>query len=239
MKGVLLPRPSGPFYPAAQFPNRLRGHRLMDALAIQKARQLRAESERMGGITQTYFEQFFVGMNFSAVANTTSETSLFSGNQQPIIPPTLFDQNGRGFGKSVMVKARGVISTTSTPTIIFQARLGTTAGASYLSGTSVGVSGTITTGSGISNQYWELTLYLICQSPGIGSGNCTLLCSGSVSSPLGFTGTSLAPTTPPTGTWTATIDDSVTQYLNLSVTWGTASSSNTISMKSCQAYCEN
>ncbi len=41
----------------------------------------------------------------------------------------------------------------------------------------------------------------------------------------------LEPTTPPTATWTATIDNSLMQFVNVSATWSSMSMSNTITMK--------
>lgn len=214
---------------------------LYDVMGMEKARQLKREQEQMSGLTQTYGECFWTGYNFNALASSAVEASLLSGNAQPNIPPFTFDFGNKP-GKVISFLARGIISTTSTPTGILQWRLGTTAGATFLSGASVGVSSTITTASGVSTQWWESRLDLICTTPGIGSGNATLQCNGYVTSPVGFAAPytyALLPTTPPTGTWTATIDDSVTQFVNLSFTWGTSSASNTITLKSLRAYCEN
>lgn len=229
------------FRTVGQMPNRIPAYRMADVLALQEARRIRREQHRMGGLTQTYYELFETILNQSAFASSASEGSLISGNSQPSIPPFTFHAANR-LGKSVVLIARGVFSNTSTPTIIFQWRLGTTQGASFLSGASVGVSATITTASGVTNQWWESRLDIIAQAPGSGSGNCTLQTNGYVTSPGGFASPfiyPLLPTTPPTGTWTATIDDSVLQWVNLSVTWGTSSSSNTITLKSLRGYCEN
>lgn len=171
--------------------------------------------------------------DFTEFKNSSSEGSLLAGlNLQPFLPPGYFDQFS--FGRGLLLKASGVLSTTGTPTIIFQARLGTTSGSSYLSGTSVGVSAAITTGSGVSNKWWELELLLHCYTPGIGSTNTTLSGAGKVTCPVGFASPyvySLEPTTPDTATWTSTIDSSLAQYLNLSVTWSAADNSNKITCK--------
>jgi len=223
-------------------PNRVEPYRLADLLALQQARSLRREQESMSGLTQTYAESFFTGVNFTAFSTSSAEGSLLGGNLQPSIPPFTFDQGARGAGKCISFLARGVFSNTSTPTLIFQWRLGTTSGSSFLSGASVGVSAAITTGSGVTNQWWESRLDLICTTPGIGAGNCTLQANGYVMSPGGFASPfvyALLPTTPPTGTWTATIDDSVTQFLNLSAVWSASSASNTITCKSLKGFCEN
>lgn len=213
-----------------------------DALAMFGARRLHrgAHLLRCSNFTGTWGEVMYVNMaDFSAVASTASETSLLGGvNDLPLIPAT-FWQNKLGRGRAIRILARGVLSTTSTPTIVFQVRLGTTGGSSFLSGTSVGVSATITTASGVTNQWWELLLELTCYTPGIGAGNTTLSGSGYVKSPGGFASPfeyALEPTTPPTATWTATVDNSVIQFPNVSITWGTSSASNTATCKQLFLY---
>ncbi len=170
--------------------------------------------------------------DFTAFNTSSSEGSILAATVpiQPILPPKFFEMPG----KALRIKASGIISCTSTPTIIFQARLGTTSGSAYLSGTSVGISTAITMASGITNKKWDLELDLICNTPGIGSGNCTLSCNGNVWSPGGFASPfmyALEPTSPDTATWTATLDMALAQYFNLSATWNANSSSNTITCK--------
>jgi hypothetical protein len=217
---------------------RLLRHEWMDMRAGEAAHRL---EKRMAGIqcsgtTGTWTERMFVNMaDFTAVASTSSETSLLSGgnNEQPVIP-ALFFFNKQGHHRTIKATARGVLSTTSTPSIIFQWRFGTTSGPSYLSGTSVGVSGSITTQSGVTNKWWECNLELQCNTTGIGTGNTVLSGCGNVKSPGGFASPfdyPIEPTTPDTGTWTSLIDNSLTYYVNLSVTWGTSSASNTITCK--------
>jgi hypothetical protein len=189
----------------------------------------------MSATTGTWTELLWVNTSdFTALASFTAEASLLAGpNDQPVIP-ALFFHNKQGKGRALTILARGILGATSTTTYIFQARLGTTAGPTYLSGTSVGVSATITTASGPTNVWWELRLDLVCYTPGIGTGNTTLSGSGYVMSPAGFASPyvyPLEPTTPNTATWTSTIDESLTQYLNLSVTCGNSNASNTVTCK--------
>jgi hypothetical protein len=209
--------------------------RQLDLLESHAASRLSGFDPRMTGLTNTYVEDLFVNeADHTAVSNTTSETSLLAGtNKQPTIPANHFLQQGAQF-RGVRILARGVLSTTSTPTLIFQVRLGTTSGSSYLSGSSLGVSAAITTASGVTNKWWELRLDLVCSVRGIGTGNATLCGAGYVSSPGGFASPfvyPLEPTTPDTATWTQVFDASLTQFVNLSATWSAASASNTITCK--------
>lgn len=183
----------------------------------------------------SFVDTMFVSRaDFTAVASTASEASLLAGlNNQPVFPAFEFTSTD-GFGKAYRLKARGVFSTTGTPTMTFQARLGSTAGSTYLSGTSVGVTAAITTQSGVTNKWFEINLDMIVATPGLGASNTTIICVGSVVSPTGFASPFLypvEPTTPDTATWTATVDGSVAQYLNVSLTWSASSASNTCTLK--------
>lgn len=221
-------------------PRALNAREWLDVRGQQEARRTRRRLDAIqnGGVTGTWTEALFLNRaDYTAVASTAAEASLLGGvNNQPFIP-ALYFANTSNFGRGIKIVAKGVLSTTSTPTIIFQARLGSTLGSSYLSGTSVGVSAAITTQSGVTNKQWELSLDLVCNTPGIGTNNTTLSGAGWVTSPGGFAAPyiyPLQPTTPDTGTWTSTIDAALTYYLNLSVTWSASSASNTITLKHLQ-----
>ncbi len=213
-----------------------------DLIALRHAEKVRrrGESIRCGGQTFTYSELLFSNTaDYTAVASTASEASLLSGvNRQPQLSAGYFlDQ--KGVGRTIAIKARGVFSNTGTPTLTFQARMGTTAGSSTLTGASVGVSAAITTTSGVTNVWWEMYLELTCSVPGIGTGNDTLFGSGYVMSPAGFASPfiyPLEPTTPNTATWTQTFAAELNQFFNLSVTWSASSASNTIQAKQVYAY---
>jgi len=231
-----IPRVFTPRIRLAENPlDRLNPSQRLNALAEHRARKRKFFEPRATGLTQTYDETFFVNeADHSAHSNSASETSLIAGtNKQPVIPANWFLQGGGHF-RGISILARGVLSTTSTPTIIFQVRLGETAGSAFLSGSSLAVSAAITTSSGVTNKWWELRLDLICTVRGIGTGNATLAGAGYVASPGGFASPfvyAIEPTTPDTATWTQTFNAAVTQYVNLSATWSAASASNTITCK--------
>lgn len=170
----------------------------------------------------------------TAVASTSSEASLLAGtNNLPFIPRHYFDPT-HGLGKGISLFASGVFSNTGTPTQIFQVRISTTGGSSTLSGTSLGVSAAITTGSGVTDVRWDLEMHWRLSVSGQGTGNSTLDGSGWVASPAGFASPfryDLEATTPPTATWTTVFDNSLDQFINLSMTWSANSASNTITCK--------
>jgi hypothetical protein len=212
-----------------------------DAVALDHALGLhdKAHAVQASGLTGMWTECFFTNVaDHTAVASSAVEASLLAGtNMQPTIPALFFSQGGgaaQGRGRKIGLYAKGVLGTTGTPTIIFQWRLSSTAGSATLSGASVGVSAAITTGSGVTNKQWECWVELICRTPGLGTNNTTLAGCGWVKSPTGFASPFLYPlqiTTPDTATWTATIDGSLTQFVNLSCTWSASSASNTCQCK--------
>jgi hypothetical protein len=221
--------------------------------AIDRAELARANrlAHKLGAIqnsghgTQTYGETFYINhADFNAFNTSNVEGSILAGlNTQPWIPAFFFLTPDTGRGHAVRFAAKGVGGSTSAPTITFQTRLGSTAGSASLSGSSVGVTSAITMGTTVTNKYWELWLDLKCDTPGIGTNNCTLSGAGCVFSPGLFStanGTfALEPTTPDTATWTATIDGGVTNYFNLSVVFSVSNAANTITCKWLQGYSYN
>lgn len=237
----LLSRPVRRFRPVARMvPDPLRGLSVAEAFAVKLAER---EARIKNAIeSPAWGSAFFTNTSdYTALSSFTSEASLLGGiNLQPAIPAGYFDGT-RGYGRMIEVRAMGTLSSTGTPTYTFQGRLSTTVGSATLSGASVGVSAAITTGSGVSNKLWWLTLFLMCNAPGQGSGNTTLNCFGTVRS-SGFAAPyeyPLEPTTPDTATWTQTLDATLTYFLNLSVACSASSSSNSIRLKALQAYSWN
>jgi hypothetical protein len=172
--------------------------------------------------------------DFTAHANSTSEVSLFTGgtNSLPALPAFSFDLSNGGFGKAFRFQASGVFSNTGTPTLVFTLRMGTTDGAAAVSGTAIATSAAITGASGVTNKRWEMDGTFICNTPGRGTGNATLSGSAEVWSFAGFASPFRYPM-PDSGTWTATFDAGLSQYLNLTATWSAMSASNTITLKQC------
>lgn len=179
-------------------------------------------------------DAFHVQTEHTNLNTFTSEASLLQGtNEQPTIPANFFGAPSSKF-KRCSFHAFGVVSCTGTPTYTFQWRVSATQGATTLSGSSLGVSAAITMQSGVTNRMWEAWLHMINLTPGQGSGNCTVHCVGSVECFDGFASPfkyPMEPTTPPTATWTATMDGAVTNYINLSVTCSASSGSNSITCK--------
>jgi hypothetical protein len=157
----------------------------------------------------------------TAVANTTTETALFSA---PTIPANYLQD-----GRTLRLRAIGKYSTTATPTMIFGLRYGTATGGVVLCKTAA-----CTTPSGVTNAMWDLDVLMTVRSNG---STGTLMANGTARLFAAVAGTVASATgeglvTPMTngGVVTpaaATCDFTADTALNLTLTWSAASASNT------------
>jgi hypothetical protein len=157
----------------------------------------------------------------TAVANTTTETTLFSA---PTIPANYLQD-----GRTLRLTAYGKYSTTGTPTMIFTLRYGTATGGVVICKTAA-----CTTPTGVTNAMWAVNILLTVRSNGaagtvMGNGTATVFAAvaGTVASATGE-----ALVTPMTngGVVTpaaATCDLTADTALTLTLTWSAASASNT------------
>jgi hypothetical protein len=193
----------------------------------------------MSSQTGTYCEATFTNIaDYTALASSNVEATLLTPvspdvTRQPTFFPSFWAGN-QGIGRMFTIRGGGVFSTTATPTMIFQFRLSPTVGVTTLSGASVGITAGIVTASGITNKWFWFELDMVCRISGQGASKTTLSGTGFIQSPGGFATPFLypiEPTTPDTATWTQTVDSSVANYLNVSLTWSASSSSNTCQLK--------
>ncbi|CNI07256.1 Uncharacterised protein [Mycobacterium tuberculosis] len=130
-------------------------------------------------------------------------------------------------GQAIEIVAEGIFSTTSTPTLTLTIRAGAAGNttAAILLG-----SAAMTTGSGVSNQYWKLSGTVVLTAMGAAGTNSTVRGIGTLSSP------GLA--TPTSPVWggaaspgtVATLDTSISNYINVNAAWSAGSASNTIQL---------
>lgn len=179
-------------------------------------------------------------MLFSNTADHTTtsasaaEVTLLAGtNMQPYIPAGFFLPN-TARGRSLLIVASGVMGCNSTPTYTFQFRLSTTQGSSTLSGTLIGQTAALACTGTLADKAFEAYLRVTCNIPGMGTTNCTLNCDGFIKAPGILASPFEYPIslgTPPSATWTATIDGALNQYLNFSVTPSASHASNILTCK--------
>lgn len=145
------------------------------------------------------------------IANTGTETTLF-GTLEAAATKTL-PANFLQIGKSIRITICGIYSTTAAPTLDIKVKLGST----IILDTTVDTAATTVT-----NQQFELTAIITCQTIG---GTGTVIGQGVfVNNSTSITASSWAMT----NTATTTIDTTTTQVIDVTATWGTASTSNTI-----------
>lgn len=142
------------------------------------------------------------------VANTTNETTVVSSTAEGTLT---IQKNSTSVGKTFRVKARGYYSNTGTPTLTVKLKAGSTV---------LLTSGAITTTTAASNRAFEFEGEVTVYS--LGSSG-TVRGQGSVSE-FGSAVTGIASTA------AVTVDTTANQTLNITVQWGTASASNTITI---------
>lgn len=174
--------------------------------------------------------------NGTQLATFTTEDNLQKALPNIAVPAFFWNK----IGQTVKVRAWGRLGTTGTPTFTFTFRMRTN-GTWAADGISVS-SAAITAGSGVTLAPWELEIDLTLRAIG---GN-----PATTASTLGMTGFVRAGTAFAAGgglysipaantAFTATFDNTVTQYFYLSAACGTSNASNLIQLEMMKVYGEN
>lgn len=189
-------------------------------------------------ITGTSGELLYSSVATGTQLNTfTTEDNLMKALPYCIIPAGFF-YNSAATGKSLRVKAIGRLGTTSTPTFTFSVRLLTSS--TWSAAGIVFSSAAITAGSGVTLAPFILDIEMIFRALATGAAS-TIAVMGEVRG-----GTALAAgggvySIPGANTafTAATYDNSVTNYLFLSVACGTSNASNLAQLEMVKVYGEN
>jgi hypothetical protein len=156
----------------------------------------------------------------AALASSTTLTDISPAPQVTIPANYLYA------GQRLRLKAYGLFSNTSTPTLLLGGYLGGVAG------TLLAATAATTTTTGATNWAWDLELEIFVRTVG---ATGTVWCNGKVN-----LGTSLAAMTPvwlpATQTQPVTVSTVVANALTVGAQWGTSSASNTITCE--DAYVE-
>jgi len=192
----------------------------------------------MSFLTGTNVELLYASTAASTAKNTwTTEVQcndVAGMGVQAHLPPDFWLPTPGQIGRGIRIVARGILSTTATPTYTFTIRSGA-AGATttaILLGTAA-----ITTGSGVSNQYWELQGDVIATTMGGAGTNTTVRGTGHIHSG-GFAAPYIYPAwggaaTPGT---VATVDTSITNYINFNIACSASSASNSVTIHELLVY---
>lgn len=181
-----------------------------------------------------WFEPVFANKADSVSVNTVAVDTAFlsqATSGQPWFRGGFFSDTSQA-GKIAIVKAKGVMQTTATPTFTWKVSISTS---QFTIGTTIGLStGIVTAATAAAGTYWEMEFFILLTTPGIGAGGATITSGGSIISPGGFASPfmyGMTATAPPTSTWTTTLDGSVSQYLMISLNPGTSNASNNAQIK--------
>ncbi len=150
----------------------------------------------------------------TTVADTTTETTVLDTG----VGSKDFPANWAVAGRSAIIRFSGHFSTLLTPTLRFRVKIGSV---------TIEDSGAVATASGVASGLFFYECRVTFRSAG-GSGTA-------FSQMLGWNGSVQIPA-PSTGT--STIDTTAAQTLNVTVEWGTASASNTITCTNAQLIFE-
>ena len=187
----------------------------------------------MSFLTGTNTELIYASTGPSAAkASWTTEVQcndVATMGVQAHLPPDFWLPTPGQVGRGIRIKAAGILSSTGTPTYTFSIRLGA---AGSTSTAIVLGSAAITTGSGVTNQYWQLEGDVILNTLGAAGTNSTVRGTGYIMSPGFASATLICPmwggaATPGT---VATVDTSITNYINLNIAGSASSASNTITI---------
>jgi len=188
------------------------------------------------GFTMTVMETLYssaaAGNN---LATFTTEALMYASTQaQALLPINFFDAT-YGVGKDLKVLARGVYSTTGTPTFTLGFRQDSVSGGIW------GSSAAITSQSGVTNTVWELEFDVVNQSLTFASSHneAVIVVLGQVAGVStgvsSFANASAIGTLTPTTAFTITQTDT-THYLCPTITCGTSSASNKWQMLQLMVY---
>lgn len=187
----------------------------------------------MPALDNTYVSSSYISNAVgTAKASFTSEVTINDETgmgQAPFLPAGYFKAPTVNYGFQVW--ARGILSSTGTPTYTFTLRGGTKAN------TTAGIllgSAALTTQTTISNKGWEFEGSIVVRSNATGGANSTVFGQGMLTCPAGlaspFTYELFGGATQP-GT-AATFDTSIANFFNFNVTCSASSPSNTIQLLS-------
>jgi len=192
----------------------------------------------MSFLTGTSAEVMYSSITTGTQLNTfTTEDNLMK-TLPPMIIPAGFFYNLGAAGKSLRVKAMGRLGTTATPTFTFTVRLRTNR--TWAADGVAWSSAAITAGSTVTLAPFFIDFEIVCRALVDGATGLTLAGLGEVRSGTGFAATGGVFSIPNANTgFTVTLDNSVTQYLYLSVACGTSNSLNLVQLEMLKVYGEN
>jgi hypothetical protein len=184
---------------------------------------LKTDDNFITNIDHTINGRFFLGSRrynnqlsaVTTVANSTTET---------VVATYTIAANDMIAGAIYRINVRGLASVlaATTPTMIWRGKI------SGLAGTVIASSSSITSSSGVTNKPWEVDLYISCVTTGA-SGTIRGIMKTIQTLSVAGAAPSAAGTIWMDGTSAVTVDTTISRDLVITVQWGAASASNTLS----------
>ena len=166
--------------------------------------------------------------------NTSTTCTVINTAASATYLPANFFLPSYGIGKSLLAKAFGVVSTTSTPNLSMGIVAATSQGtppANLTSATSgvLATTGTLAQGSGVTNVPWDLEVLLTCSATG-SAGSLLAMGMFRVYNTATTINTARCSSSTANPNTAASLATGSAWYIELAALWGTNSSSNTITM---------
>jgi hypothetical protein len=186
-------------------------------------------SFQTGSVTELLYASTASGATLSTFTTEAQLNTTATMGVQCHLPPDFWLPNQSQVGRGIRVVARGVLGTAgSAPTFTFSLRGGTSGNAS--TAPLLAATAASTFAASLTAVPWEFEVDLILSAISAAGANSTLKGMGMLSIG-GLTGSGWAiwggGTSPGT---VATLDTSVTNYLNFNVACGTSNASNTVTL---------
>jgi hypothetical protein len=198
------------------------------SLASSRKRSAQAMSNQSGTWMDLIYASPTPGTAKSGFTTEVAINDTAGMGPVAVLQPNFF-LPGYGIQKAIRIIARGILSSTATPTYTFTVRLG--AQGSITAAIILG-SAAITTGAGVTNQIFEFEGDVVMRIVGAAGANSTAQGVGLITSP-GLATPFMYPlyggaATPGT---VATIDTSIANYVNFNVACSANSGSNSVTLQ--------
>ena len=185
-------------------------------------------SYQTGTVTELLYASTAVGTAKNTFTSEAMINDTAGMGVQAHLPPDFWLPNNNQIGRGIRVVARGILSSTGTPTYTPTIRLGS---AGSTSGPIILGGAALATGSGVSNQFFEIEGDVILTAIGAAGANSTVRGIGRLISPgLATTIAPLYGGAASPGT-VATVDTSTTNYVNVNFACSASNAANQIQLQ--------
>jgi hypothetical protein len=187
-----------------------------------------------GTVVETLYASTAAGATLATFTTEAQLNTTATMGVLPHLPPDFWLPSPTQVGRGIRVEANGVLGTTGTPTLTFTLRGGAAGNITttpLLAGTAA-----LTLAATLTAVPWKFEIDLILSALGAAGANSTLRGQGQLT--VGGAAASVWPlwggaASPGT---VATVDTTISQYLNLNVACGTSNAANTVTLNSMRVY---